>query len=39
MSVYYGAKATVRFNTELSEYFNLGVGVLQGDNTLAPFYS
>ena len=36
MSVYYGAKATVRFNNELSDYFKLGVGVLQGD-TLAPF--
>ena len=36
MSLYYGAKATVRFNNDLSEYFDLGVGVLQGD-TLAPF--
>ena len=36
MSVYYGATATVRFNNEISDFFSLGIGVLQGD-TLAPF--
>ena len=36
MSVYYGATAAVKSDGDISEYFNLGVGVLQGD-TLAPY--
>jgi hypothetical protein len=36
MSMYYGAKAAVRSNGQLSDFFELGVGVLQGD-TLAPY--
>jgi hypothetical protein len=36
MSVYYGAKAAVKYDGSISEYFDLGVGVLQGD-TLAPY--
>ena len=36
MSVYVGAKARVRMNDKVSEPFDLGVGVLQGD-TLAPY--
>ena len=34
MSVYYGATAAVKSDGDISEYFDLGVGVLQGD-TLA----
>ena len=36
MSVYYDAVAAVKFNGEISDFFDLGVGVLQGD-TLAPY--
>ena len=36
MSVYYGAQAAVKVNGGISDFFDLGVGVLQGD-TLAPF--
>ena len=36
MSVYYGAQAAVKVNGDISNFFELGVGVLQGD-TLAPF--
>ena len=36
MSVYYGATAAVKSDGDISEYFDLGVGVLQGD-TLAPY--
>ena len=36
MSVYYGAKAAVKYNGTISDYFDLGVGILQGD-TLAPY--
>ena len=36
MSVYYGAKAAVKFEGGISDYFDLGVGVLRGD-TLAPY--
>ena len=36
MSVYYGAKAAVKFEGGISDSFDLGVGVLQGD-TLAPY--
>ena len=36
MSVYYGAQASVKAGSSLSESFDLGVGVLQGD-TLAPY--
>jgi len=36
MSLYYGAKAAVKVDGSISEYFELGIGVLQGD-TLAPF--
>jgi hypothetical protein len=36
MSVYYGATAAVKSDGDISEFFDLGVGVLQGD-TLAPY--
>ena len=36
MSVYYGATAAVKSDGDISDYFDLGVGVLQGD-TLAPY--
>ena len=36
MSLYYGAQASVKVGSSLSEPFDLGVGVLQGD-TLAPY--
>jgi hypothetical protein len=36
MSIYYGAQAAVKTDTQVSEYFDLGVGVLQGDS-LAPY--
>ena len=36
MSLYYGAQASVKAGSSLSESFDLGVGVLQGD-TLAPY--
>lgn len=36
MSVYYGAQAAVKVDGVVSSFFDLGVGVLQGD-TLAPF--
>jgi hypothetical protein len=36
MSIYYGAKAAVKANGNISDSFDLGVGVLQGD-TLAPY--
>ena len=36
MSVYYGATAAVKSDGAISGYFDLGVGVLQGD-TLAPY--
>ena len=36
MSVYYGATAAVKSDVDISEFFDLGVGVLQGD-TLAPY--
>jgi len=36
MSLYYGAKAAVKLDGSISEFFDLGVGVLQGD-TLAPY--
>ena len=36
MSLYYGAQASVQVRGSLSEPFDLGVGVLQGD-TLAPY--
>ncbi len=36
ISVYYGATAAVKSDGAISEYFDLGVGVLQGD-TLAPY--
>ena len=35
MSVYLGATAAVKSEGDISDYFDLGVGVLQGD-TLAP---
>ena len=36
MSVYLGATAAVKSEGDISDYFDLGVGVLQGD-TLAPY--
>jgi hypothetical protein len=36
MSLYYGAKASVKINDTTTDFFDLGVGVLQGD-TLAPY--
>ena len=36
MSVYYGATAAVKSDGDISEFLDLGVGVLQGD-TLAPY--
>jgi hypothetical protein len=36
MSVYFGAQAAVKVDGVVSSFFDLGVGVLQGD-TLAPF--